>query len=100
MMSNEDVFSKLIGNKIYSKLDFSKRYYQIPMDENSKDLTTFICACRMYKYNVMPFGLLNSASSYNRLMRKVLQGSKNLESYVDDVLAHTEGWSQHVEVLV
>ena len=70
------------------------------MDENSKDLTTFICACRMYKYNVMPFGLVNSASSYNRLMRKVLQGSKNLESYVDDVLAHTEGWNQHVEVLV
>ena len=99
MTSNEDVFCKLSGSKIYSKFDFSKEYYQIPMDENLKDLTTFICASGMYKYNVMPFGLVNSASSYNRLMRKVLEGSRNLESYVDGVLAHTVGWNQHMEVL-
>src|SRR6218665_2322533 len=44
MMSNEDVFSKLSGSKFYTKFDFSEGYYQLPMDENSKDLTTFICA--------------------------------------------------------
>lgn len=68
------------------------------MAEDSKDMT-FICASRMHKYIVMLFGLINSASSYNHLMRKVLEGSKHLESYVDDVLAHTEGWNKHVEVL-
>src|SRR6218665_1411373 len=40
MMSNEDVFSKISGSKVYSKFDFSKGYYQIPMEEKSKDLTT------------------------------------------------------------
>ena len=99
MMSNEDVFNKLSGGKIYSKFDFCKGYWQIPMEENSKDMTTFICANGMFKFNVMPFGLVNSASTYNRMIRKILYGTKNLESYVDDVLAHTRDWNHHLEVL-
>src|SRR5678815_3278981 len=47
----------------------------------------------------MPFGLINSASSYNRMIRKVLYGTKNLESYVDDILAHTVEWDDHMNVL-
>lgn len=99
MMSNEEVFSKLSGSKVYSKFDFSKGFWQIPMSEKSKDLTTFICANGMFKFNVMPFGLVNSASSYNRLIRKLLYGTKDLESYVDDILAHTKGWNEHLKTL-
>jgi hypothetical protein len=99
MMSNEDIFNKLSGSKIYSKFDFCKGYWQIPMSEESKDYTTFICANGMFRFNVMPFGLVNSASSYNRLIRKILYGTKNLESYVDDILAHTKGWKEHLESL-
>ena len=99
MMSNEEIFNKLSGSKIYSKFDFCKGYWQIPMAENSKDLTTFICANGMFKFNVMPFGLVNSASSYNRMIRKILYGTENLESYVDDILAHTQGWNEHLQTL-
>jgi transposase InsO family protein len=99
MMSNEEIFNKLSGSKIYSKFDFCKGYWQIPMSQNSKDLTTFICANGMFKFNVMPFGLVNSASSYNRMIRKILYGTANLESYVDDILAHTQGWKEHMMTL-
>src|ERR1043165_1594311 len=99
MMSNEDIFNKLSGNKVYSKFDFCKGCWQIPMSEESKDYTTFICVNGMFKFNVLPFGLINSASSYNRLIRKILYGTKNLESYVDDILAHTKGWEEHLETL-
>jgi hypothetical protein len=99
MMANEDVFNKLSGSNIYSKFDFCKGYWQIPVAENSRDLTTFICANGLFKFKVMPFGLVNSASSYNRMMRKLLEGSNNLESYVDDVLAHTRNWRDHIETL-
>jgi len=33
------------------------------------------------------------------MIRKLLDGSSNLESYVDDVLVHTENWSKHMEIL-
>jgi hypothetical protein len=69
------------------------------MAESSQDYTTFICANGMFKFKVMPFGLVDSASSYISLIRKVLYGTKNLESYVDDILAHTVEWNEHVQVL-
>lgn len=69
------------------------------MKEESEDLTTFVCHNGLYRFKVMPFGLVNSASSYNRMMRKLLEGLKQLETYVDDVLAHTRSWEEHLEVL-
>ena len=99
MMANEDVFNKLSGSKIFSKFDFCKGYWQIPMSESSKDLTTFVCANGLFRFLVMPFGLINSASSYNRMMRRLLEGLRHLESYVDDVLAHTKSWEEHLVAL-
>ena len=99
MMANEDIFNKLSGSSLFSKFDFCKGYWQIEMEEKSRDLTTFICANGLFRFKVMPFGLVNSASSYNRMMRQLLEGTKNLESYVDDVLAHTKSWEEHMVVL-
>src|SRR6218665_1450441 len=62
-------------------------------------MTTFVCNRGLYRFKVMPFGLVNSASSYNRMMRKLIDGIKQLESYVDDVLAHTQNWEEHLKVL-
>ena len=50
------------------------------MAEESKDFTRF---------KVMPFGMVNSGSTYNRMVRKLLEEAQNIESYVDDVLGHT-----------
>jgi hypothetical protein len=69
------------------------------MAEQAKDLTTFVCANGLFRFRTMPFGLVNSASSYNRMMRKLLDGLRNLESYVDDVLAHTKDWRSHMTIL-
>jgi len=99
MMANEDIFNKISGSKIFSKFDFCKGYWQIPVAEEAKDLTTFVCANGLFRFNMMPFGLVNSASSYNRMMRKLLDGLRNLESYVDDVLAHTKNWREHMTIL-
>ena len=41
----------------------------------------------------MPFGMVNSGSTYNRMVRK------SLENYVDDVLGHTIDWITHKEML-
>ena len=47
----------------------------------------------------MPFGLVNARATFCRLMRKVLQGLKNCDSFIDDILVFTSSWSEHVAVL-
>ena len=98
MMSPDDIFPKLAGSKIYSSFDFCKGYYGIPMQEESKDYTTFVCSRGLMRFKVMPFNMVNSGTTYNRMIRKLLDGSHNLES-VDDVLGHTENWSKHIDTL-
>jgi len=75
------------------------RYYGNPMQEESNDYTTFVCSRGLMRFKVMPFSMVNSGSTYNRMIRKLLYGSHNLESCVDDVLGHTENWSKHMEIL-
>jgi len=51
------------------------------------------------RFKVMPFGMVNSGSTYNRMIRKLLDGSHNLESYVHDVLGHRENRPKRMEIL-
>jgi len=69
------------------------------MREKDKDLTTFITHKGLYRFTVMPFGLINAPATFSRIMRKVLKGLKNHHNYLDDVLEHTRGWSDHVTSL-
>jgi len=59
------------------------------MEEESKDCTTFVSFRGLLRFKVMPFGLVNAGSTYNRMVRKLLDGATNLQSYVDDVIGHT-----------
>jgi len=69
------------------------------MEEKSKDYTTVVTSRGLMRFKVMPFGMVNSGSTCNRMVRKLLDGSKNLESYVDDVLRHISDWNEHMKVL-
>ena len=99
MMSADDIFPKLAGSQYYSKFDFSKGYWQIPMSEDSKDYTSFATTSGLRRFRVMPFGLVNAGSTYNRMMRKMLEGSRNLENYLDDVLGHSKTWNDQLLIL-
>src|SRR5260221_9839074 len=47
----------------------------------------------------MPFGLTSATMSFNRVMRKLLYKSNGLNNYLDDVLAHSAGWTEHLQDL-
>ena len=47
----------------------------------------------------MPFGMVNSAATLKREMKKLLKGMKNIEFYWDDILVHTCTWEEHLKTL-
>jgi len=98
-MSPDDIFPKLSGSQYYSTFDFCKGYWAIPMDEKLKDCTTFVTSRGLMRFKVMPFGMVNSGSTYNRMVRRLLDGSQDLEGYMDDVLGHTGDWKNHMRML-
>jgi len=79
------IFLKLSGSQYYRTFDFCKS-----KDEKSKDYTTFITFRGLIRFKVMAFGMVISGSTYNRMVKKLMNGSQDLKSYVSDVLRHTE----------
>ena len=49
------------------------------MAEESKDFTTFVTSKGLMRFKVMPFGMVNSGSTYNRMVRKLLEGAQDIE---------------------
>ena len=95
----EDIFSKLHNDRFLTTLDLSKGFWQIPMREKDKAKTAFVTPDGHFQFKRMPFGLVNATATFNRLMRKVLCQVPNTDSFVDDVLIHTQSWGAHLDTL-
>ena len=99
MIRPQDIFSRISQDKYYSKFDMTKGYWQIPMRKQDIAKTSFVTPDGCYEFVKMPFGLMNSGATFTRMMRRLLEGVRNVEHYIDDCLVHTESWEQHMETL-
>lgn len=95
----DDIFAKLSKSKYLSKLDLAKGYWQIPVKEEYQKYTAFISTEGLFAFRKMPFGMVNAGATFCRMMRKLLQGMKEIENFVDDIIEHTEEWDVHLTVL-
>ena len=77
----------------------SKGYWQIPMEEGSKAKTAFTVSSGCYQFKRIPFGLMNAAATFNRVVRKMLDGVQNIDHFIDDVLTHAATWDDHIKAL-
>ena len=69
------------------------------MDDQEK--TAFVIPTRNYHYKVMPFGLKNAGSTYQKMMTRIFepQLGKNIKIYIDDMIVKSKLKSEHVNDL-
>ncbi|GKA20187.1 reverse transcriptase domain-containing protein [Tanacetum coccineum] len=56
----DQMLERLAGNEYYCFLDGFSRYFQIPIDPQDQEKTTFTCPYGTFAYRRMPFGLCNA----------------------------------------
>ncbi|GJX43754.1 reverse transcriptase domain-containing protein [Tanacetum coccineum] len=60
----DQMLERLAGNKYFCFLDGIYGYFQIPIDANDQEKTTFPCPFGTYAYRRMPFGLCNAPATF------------------------------------
>ncbi len=95
----EKLTSDLGKAKVYSKLDLMSGYYQVRIEETDIDKTAFSTENGHYEWMVMPFGLPNAPSTFQRLMNNILAPylSKFVKVYIDDILIYSEHTADHFD---
>lgn len=91
----EDVTSRLAAAKVFSTLDAASGFYQIPLDEESQELTTFITPFGRYCFNRMPFGITSAPEIFMRKMNEILGNLDGVFVFMDDILIYGEDMVSH-----
>ena len=97
MKSVDESLASLSSSRVYTKLDANSGFWQIPLDESSKLLTTFITPMGRFCFNRLPFGISSAPEIFQRMMSQLLDGLDGCICHMDDVLIHGRSPAEHDE---
>lgn len=83
--------------KYFSKIDLTSSFYQIPIDETSQDITSFVSPFGQYKFTTLLFGLKSSPKLFQRTISEVLKDIENIIIFVDDISIYNKDLDEHVK---
>ena len=99
---SEEILDALGGNKFFTVLDMKSGYHQLEVEETHKERTAFtVGPLGFYEFNRLPFGLVNSPATYQRLMEEIL-GDLHLDIcfiYLDDLIIFSDSYEEHLSRL-
>ena len=97
----DSTVESLRGSVYFTTLDLASGYWQVELDEKSKEKTAFSVPSGHYEFNVMPFGLTNAPATFQRVMECILSGLNNSECliYLDDVIVFSTSFQEHLQRL-
>ena len=99
LLTPEELFSTLSGGKIFSKLDLSQAYLQLPVNEESNSYLTINTHQGLFVYNRLPFGVASASAIFRQLMDTILQGILGVTCYIGDILVSSTNEESHLHTL-
>ena len=81
----EDLFSTLAGGKVFSKIDLSHTYQQLPLADESKQYISINMQKGLFCYTHFPFSTSSAPGIFQCVMENVLQCALNVIVYLDNI---------------
>ena len=95
----QSILDKLDGYRYFSAIDIFLAYWCVPMRECDIEKMAFNTPRGLYEMTVMPFGLVNSQATFQRMMDNKLKGLNRVESYIDDCVILSHSFEDHLRDL-
>lgn len=93
--SVEHLLASIQGAKFFSKMDANSGFHQIPLEEASQRLTTFITPLGRFCYRRLPFGISSAPEYFQKRMMEVLEGLAGVICMMDDILVFGATQEEH-----
>uniref|UniRef100_A0AAV2MKI3 ribonuclease H n=1 Tax=Knipowitschia caucasica TaxID=637954 RepID=A0AAV2MKI3_KNICA len=94
--TTDETLAKLAGSTVFTSLDAASGFWQIPLHEESRILTTFIITpFGRYCFTRLPFGINIAPEIFQRKMHELLDGLEGVAGYMDDVIVHGKDKATH-----
>ena len=91
----DDALASLANAKYFSKMDANCGFWQIKLDPESTEYTTFITPFGRYYFQRMPFGISSAPENFQRQMTTILEGVEGVLCHMDDVLVFGTTAEEH-----
>lgn len=89
--------------QIFSVIDLKSGYWQIPLDEDSRNYTAFTSPSGgSYRFRVTPFGLKGAGATFQKAMAEVVLRDyiyRFVLVYLDDIIIFSNSWEEHLRHL-
>lgn len=97
----DDILDSLNGCSFFTTLDIKGAFYQILMEESSRDYTAFTVGAFQYRWVRMPFGLSTAPFTWQRAINTILAEliGKGVYVYLDDVIVFAKTREEHDKIL-
>ncbi|GJS40303.1 reverse transcriptase domain-containing protein [Tanacetum coccineum] len=91
----DQMLERLAGNEYYCFLGRFYEYFQIPIDPQDHEKTTFTCPYGTFAYRRMPFGLCNAPGTFQRCMMAIFYDmtEETMEVFMDDFSVFGDSFS-------
>lgn len=80
--TSDEITSKLSGATVFSSLDATSGFWQIPLHTDSCKLTTFITPFGRYCFMRLPFGINRAPEIFQRKLLETLEGLDGVEVFI------------------
>ena len=97
----EELFDRLGGAKVFSKIDLRAGYWQMPVRQEDIPKTAFKTRWGLYECLVVPFGVTNAPAQFMNLMNDLLRDylDEFILVFLDDILIYSRTPEDHAEHL-
>ena len=93
----ESIVDDLYGAKYFSKVDLRQAYCQVLLDDQSRNLTTFITERGLMRYKRMIFGLTCASEDFQKIIENCFSGLEGVKCISDDVIIYSKNLNEHIE---
>ena len=93
--TRSEILSEMAGATVFTKLDASQAFYQIPLANKSTKLCTFNTPFGRYCFNRLCFGLSSASEVMHRTIAQLIDGIEGVKSIHDDIIIWGKGNAEH-----